>query len=93
MRTAEDEILQVMAEECNEVAIEVSKVLRFGLENQYANVTNKDRLTKEVGDLICMVELLIERDLIHGDEISKYSLEKRAKLKQWSPIIFEGDEE
>lgn len=90
---AEEEILQVTAEECNEVAIEVSKAFRFGLDHEHDGTTTKEKLTKEVGDLLCMIDLLIERDLIYVDDLDQYQDEKLAKLKKNSPVIFEDFED
>ena len=45
-----DEILTILMEECAETSIECSKVIRF-------NIDNTERLEKELGDVLMMVEL------------------------------------
>ena len=50
-----DEILTILMEECAETSIECSKVIRF-------NIHNTERLEKELGDVLMMVELLSENN-------------------------------
>ena len=75
------ELLIITMEECGELIQECSKSIR---KNHYYN--NKE-LTEEVGDVMCMLELLHEYDLISWDEVDKRVLVKKDKLKQWSDLI------
>ena len=56
------EILTILQEECAEVIVEVSKCFRFGPDQMMegVDVTNMQRLQKELGDLQAMIELLID---------------------------------
>ena len=56
------EILTILQEECAEVIVEVSKCFRFGPDQMMEgmNVTNMERLQKEIGDLQAMIELLVD---------------------------------
>jgi NTP pyrophosphatase (non-canonical NTP hydrolase) len=83
------EILVILQEECAEVIVEVSKCFRFGPDQMMEgkDVTNMQRLEKELGDLLAMVELLTENQVgvtIEGLELAKKS--KFEKLKQWSNL-------
>lgn len=85
------EVLHVTQEECAEVSQSISKIFRFGLNGEYQNRTNLVRLSEEVGDLYCMIELMIEKGLVRREDILASAAKKREKLKVWSSI-FEGSE-
>jgi NTP pyrophosphatase (non-canonical NTP hydrolase) len=75
------ETLVIAQEECAEVIQVISKIQRFGIDD-----ANRQKLTVEVGDLLCMVDLMIEQNLIDAD-LTPAIEAKRTKLKQWSSII------
>lgn len=83
------EILVILQEECAEVIVEISKCFRFGPDQMMAGVevTNIQRLEKELGDLLAMVELLTDKDVgvnTEGLELAKKA--KFEKLKLWSNL-------
>ena len=75
------ELLTITMEECSELIQECSKSIR---KNHYYN--NKE-LTEEVGDVMCMIELLHEYDLISYTDIEERVLEKKKKLMKWSNLV------
>ena len=75
------ETLVIAQEECAEVIQVISKMQRFGIDD-----ANRQKLTAEVGDLLCMVDLMIEQNLIDAN-LTPAIEAKRTKLKQWSSII------
>ena len=87
-----DEILSILQEECAEVIQAVSKVNRFGFSglNPKDHRNNRQHLEEEIGDLICMIELLVENNLINQANIDSAAVNKRTKLRKWS-TIFIGD--
>ena len=78
-----DEVLTIVQEECGELIQVVSKVRRFGLEE------NRARLTQEAGDVLSMIELMIEHDIISRDDVESAKRNKIEKLKIWSNIFKE----
>ena len=83
------EILTILQEECAEVIVEVSKCFRFGPDQMMegVDVTNIQRLQKELGDLQAMIELLVDNNVgitIQGLKEAKKA--KFKKLKQWSNL-------
>lgn len=83
------EILIILQEECAEAIVEISKCFRFGPDQMMHELdeTNIQRLQKELGDLLAMVELLTDKDI--GVTTAGLELAKKAKfekLKQWSNI-------
>jgi len=75
------ELLTILQEECAEVIVEVSKIKRFGQDQQ-----NIDRLAKEVGDLVCMIELLQEWEVVSYSAVEDARQEKLLKLAKWSDL-------
>jgi len=73
-----EETLVILMEECGEVIQECSKILRFG--------NDIDNLTKELGDLLCMINLTVENLSIEQDELKNAETSKKNKLKTWSNI-------
>ena len=82
----QEEIMLICQEECAEVTQAISKVFRFGMDDEYNGVTNREHLEEELGDLLCMIELLIASNMV--DEMAVYRAKnaKMAKLAKWSNI-------
>ena len=88
MNNKENEIMDILQEECAEVIQAVSKIRRFGINEIHLKVgkSNKENLTEEVGDLLCMIDLLIEFGIIDNKEVYIARAAKQEKLKKWSNI-------
>lgn len=75
-----------LAEECNEVGQECSKIMQFGMDEIYApiGISNRDRLRGELQDLFAIVQILNEEfDL--GFVPSPEAVEvKRAKIMHYA---------
>jgi hypothetical protein len=55
----QEHLLVILAEECNEVAQQAAKALRFGIDEQRDLPTsNRERLLHEYNDLMAVVEML-----------------------------------
>jgi NTP pyrophosphatase (non-canonical NTP hydrolase) len=83
------EILTILQEECAEVIVEVSKCFRFGPDQMMAgvDVTNMQRLQKELGDLQAMIELLVDNKVgITTQGLKEAKKAKFQKLKLWSNL-------
>ncbi len=83
------EILIILQEECAEVIVEISKCFRFGPDQMMEglDVTNIQRLQKELGDLQAMVELLVKQKVgVTSAGLSEARKAKFEKLKVWSNI-------
>jgi NTP pyrophosphatase (non-canonical NTP hydrolase) len=84
------EILLITQEECAEVTQAISKVFRFGLNERWPepiDPTNKERLEEEAGDLLCMIDIMVEHGIISDEKLNKARTSKRQKLKTWSGIF------
>lgn len=80
------ETMTIAQEECAEVVQAISKIFRFGLDDVYNNESNRERLAGEVGDLLCMIDLMIEQGVIDSKTVSLAKARKLEKLKVWSSI-------
>ncbi len=83
------EILLILQEECAEVTQAVSKCFRFGPDQMKPNkpMTNIQMLEEELGDLLAMVELLVDCKVgITSQGIFEAKMKKFEKLKQWSNL-------
>ncbi len=79
------ELLTITMEECGELIQVCSKAIRC--DDYYDN----KKLTEEVGDVMCMIELLHEYDLISWTDVDDRVLVKKNKLKKWSGLIDESE--
>jgi len=88
MTEKEREILGILQEECAEVIQAVSKCVRFGIDNSHkSGSTQRENLSMEVGDLVCMIGLMIEAGLVKEEDINRARDEKIEKLKVYSNIF------
>ncbi len=76
-----EELLVIFMEECAEASVEASKVIRFGRNDEEVG-----SLAREIGDLMCMINLLEEYGLVNRNQINQYALAKKEKLKKWSNL-------
>lgn len=88
-----NEIYAITQEECAEVIQAISKVNRFGLDSSHKGRTNREHLEEEVGDLMCMLDLLVEFGVLDLVAVAEAGRRKRQKLSQWSNIFSENKEE
>jgi NTP pyrophosphatase (non-canonical NTP hydrolase) len=87
MNKTQKEVLLIAQEECAEVTQAISKIFRFGIDGSHNERTNRERLTEELGDLHCMIELIIDSGLIDRKDLLNASGLKRHKLFKWSNIF------
>lgn len=85
----DSEIMLITQEECAEVSQAISKVFRFGMDDEYKGITNREHLEEEIGDLMCMIDLLIENGVISESAVMAAKNEKMNKLMTWSGIFKE----
>ncbi len=82
-----NELLVITMEECAELIQECSKRIRF------PDTANEEewrvRITKEAGDVLCMINLLIEDDLVSEYGLPLQAKKKLKKLKNWSSLFKE----
>ena len=87
MNDNQKEVMLIAQEECAEVVQAISKCFRFGPNDEYNSVTNKQRLEEEVGDLLCMIQLMMHQGVIDENNVNAASIQKRIKLERWSNVF------
>ena len=84
----EYETLLILQEECSEVIQAVSKIFRFGKDNFKPGKpkTNREHLEEELGDMLAMIDIMMEKNVISWGNLEVAKRAKIEKLKQWSSI-------
>lgn len=82
------EILGILQEECAEVTVAVSKISRFGLDskNPTGGPSNKVILERELGDILAMIKILVDKKYVDLVTIDAAIRVKISKLKIFSNI-------
>jgi NTP pyrophosphatase (non-canonical NTP hydrolase) len=82
------EVMDILQEECAEVIQAVSKINRFGLDNIKPGKpkTNREHLEEELGDMLAMIDIMLEKSVISHDSLELAKQAKIEKLKKWSNI-------
>lgn len=88
MKDKTTEVMLILQEECAEVIQAISKCLRFGIDNYKPGKpkTNREHLEEELGDLLAMIDILLEIGEINDVALETATMNKIEKLKQWSTI-------
>ena len=81
----------IAQEECAEVIQAISKIFRFGFDAQHPNEdrNNLQRLEEELGDLVCMIGLLMNKKIVSESNVESAAELKLKKLRTWSTIFID----
>lgn len=83
----QDELLEILVEECAEITQEKSKIFRFGIDEQSHHIIGKSHrecLTQELGDMLGMIQLLIDSDIgITYNDVEEAAERKKEKVVKW----------
>ena len=85
IKDTDDELMVITMEECGELIQACSKAMRT---REYSS----QQLTEEVGDVMCMVGLLMQYGLIDEKEVEERVSVKLAKLAKWSYLVDDNEE-
>tara|TARA_R100001015_G_C4524671_1_gene92727 strand:- start:100 stop:363 length:264 start_codon:yes stop_codon:yes gene_type:complete len=77
------ELMVITMEECGELIEACSKAIRC------EDYKDNERLIEEAGDVLLMIELIINRGLLKKEDIDARKKVKLKKLKKWSNLINE----
>ena len=75
------ELLVITMEECGEMIEACSKAIRC------EDYINNDRLIEEVGDVLCMIDIMKEKGLLNERDLNNRIQLKKLKLAQWSILV------
>ncbi len=83
------QLMAITAEECGELTQVCMKILRKYRYKEEIHDKWNDKLVEEAGDVLCMIELMIEHGLLTNEELRDRVEVKQNKLKFWSSLIHE----
>jgi hypothetical protein len=82
------QLMAITAEECGELTQVCMKIMRkYTTLEEIQNDKYKDLLIEEAGDVLCMIELLVEHGVLTNEELGARVTVKRGKLATWSNLI------
>ena len=85
----EQEIMSILQEESAEIVQAVSKIFRFGYESKHPDKdqNNREHLAEEIGDMLAMVQLVIENKIVDWQAVEIAKDKKFEKLQRWSTVM------
>lgn len=88
MNSQIQETLDILQEECAEVIVEVSKCRRFGFDSLHykTGIKHSDMLEMEIGDVLAMIDILLEQGVLNQTALDNAKANKKQKLRKWSKI-------
>ena len=75
------ELMTLTSEECGELVQACMKIARYGLEKHRVAA-----LLEEVGDVQCLIDLLVKHEIVTEKAIKRRVKVKHNKLKRWSNL-------
>ena len=75
------ELMLITIEECGELIEACSKTIRC------EDYVDDEKMIEEVGDVLLMIDLIINRGLVKREDIEARKKVKLKKLKKWSNLI------
>lgn len=86
------EVAEILIEECAEVQQRATKLLRFGVTEVQPGqpYDNRDRLSHEVGDLMCVIRLAIACGILTDVAVSEGDDHKEAQLARFMQTDADG---
>jgi len=83
------QLMAITAEECGELTQVCMKHIRKYRQQQDVDEKWNHKLIEEAGDVLCMIELMVEHGLLTDADLRDRIEVKRNKLKFWSSLINE----
>jgi NTP pyrophosphatase (non-canonical NTP hydrolase) len=81
------QLIAITAEECGELTQVCMKHLRKFDATEQIDDKWREKLVEEAGDVLCMIELMVEHGLLTNEELGARVNVKREKLSKWSDLI------
>jgi len=75
------ELMLITMEECGELIEACSKTIRC------EDYVDDEKMIEEVGDVLLMIDLIVDRGLVKKEDIEARKKVKLEKLKKWSNLI------
>tara|TARA_R100000808_G_scaffold24863_1_gene58872 strand:+ start:13648 stop:13911 length:264 start_codon:yes stop_codon:yes gene_type:complete len=86
MNSKIEELMVITMEECGELIQACSKKIRASKPPFKSDLAH-DLLIEELGDVQCMMDLIVENGICSYEDIDQRAIKKREKLKKWSNLL------
>jgi NTP pyrophosphatase (non-canonical NTP hydrolase) len=81
------QLMAITSEECGELVQRCSKIMRKYETLDQIEEDQRISLVEELGDVFCMMELLVDYNVTDWIELQARADVKKQKLKKWSTLI------
>lgn len=81
------QLMTITMEECGELTQQCSKIMRKYKTKDQIEEDQQTLLVEELGDLQCMINLMIKHKIVTWDQIQARAKVKNEKLKKWSTLV------
>mgnify|MGYP001303618839 CR=1 FL=1 len=81
------QLMTITMEECGELTQRCSKIMRKFETLDLITDEQRVKLVEEMGDVFCMMELMVEHGITDWIELQERADYKVEKLKMWSTLI------
>ena len=81
------QLMTITMEECGELTQRCSKIMRKYPTLNLIEDEQRVKLVEELGDVFCMMELMVEHNITDWIELQDRADVKLEKLKEWSTLV------
>ena len=81
------QLMCITMEECGELTQRCSKIMRKYETLDLIEEEQRVKLVEELGDVFCMMELMVEHNITDWIELQNRADVKLEKLKKWSTLV------
>ena len=81
------QLMCITMEECGELTQRCSKIMRKYPTLNLIEEAQRVKLVEELGDVFCMMELMVDHNITDWIELQERADVKLEKLKKWSTLV------
>lgn len=81
------QLMTITMEECGELTQRCSKIMRKYETLDLIEDEQRVKLVEELGDVFCMMELMVDHNITDWIELQERADVKLEKLKKWSTLV------
>ena len=81
------QLMCITMEECGELVQRCSKIMRKYETLDLIEEEQRVKLVEELGDVFCMMELMVDHNITDWIELQERADVKLEKLKKWSTLV------
>ena len=81
------QLMTITMEECGELTQRCSKIMRKYSTLSSVEEDQRVKLVEELGDVFCMMELMVDHNITDWIELQDRADVKLEKLKKWSTLV------